>query len=524
MKVEKKAVRSGILKLEKNVQITLDEDMNVPDTRPDVEKIIESRGEVHIDEIEVLTDRLRLRGNFLVQILYLSTDPEQQISCMEHDFAIEEFMNVEGAESSDIAKVTADLEDLTISIINSRKCGVRSVIYFHIAISEMKFVECTTGIEKKENVQCLYESPSMTEIIMNKKDIQRIKATVSLPAGKPNIREILWNSTQLRDVDIRMLENKLAIRGSVFLFVLYQAEEGKEPVQYYDWEIPFTNELECADSQENLIGNIAVLLGNHQATIKPDIDGEPRDIEMEVVLDLDLKAYHEFKMPLLKDMYANNRKLKLKTSPIQFENLIFQNNAKTKVSQRVEAATGEIHKLLQVLNVEGNVRIEDFHFTKQGIATEGLIFCNVLYIAGDDTAPIQSKEVVIPFEYLVEIPEVMESDRCEIRGVLEQIGGYVVDSNELEIRAVAGIYVTGFSPQTMYMIDEVEEIPYTEEEISKLPSITGYIVKEGDTLWNIAKHCGTTIEKMKQYNENLTEPLESGQKIFLLKEMENLVI
>ena len=250
MKVEKKAVRSGILKLEKNVQITLDEDMNVPDTRPDVEKIIESRGEVHIDEIEVLTDRLRLRGNFLVQILYLSTDPEQQISCMEHDFAIEEFMNVEGAESSDIAKVTADLEDLTISIINSRKCGVRSVIYFHIAISEMKFVECTTGIEKKENVQCLYESPSMTEIIMNKKDIQRIKATVSLPAGKPNIREILWNSTQLRDVDIRMLENKLAIRGSVFLFVLYQAEEGKEPVQYYDWEIPFTNELECADSQE----------------------------------------------------------------------------------------------------------------------------------------------------------------------------------------------------------------------------------------------------------------------------------
>lgn len=62
--------------------------------------------------------------------------------------------------------------------------------------------------------------------------------------------------------------------------------------------------------------------------------------------------------------------------------------------------------------------------------------------------------------------------------MLEQIGGYVVDSNELEIRAVAGIYVTGFSPQTMYMIDEVEEIPYSEEEISRIPSITGYIVKK----------------------------------------------
>mgnify|MGYP004678510965 FL=1 len=523
MKVEKKAVRSGILKLEKNVQITLDEDMNVPDTRPDVEKIIESRGEVHIDEIEVLTDRLRLRGSFLVQILYLSTEQDQLISCMEHEFALEEFMNVEGAGSSDIAKVTADLEDLTISIINSRKCGIRSVIYFHIAISEMKFVECTTGIEKKETVQCLYESSSMTEIIMNKKDIQRIKANVSLPAGKPNIKEILWNSMQLREVDIRMQEKNLSIRGSLFLFILYQSEDGKEPLQYYDWEIPFTNELECADSQENLIGNISVALGNHQALIKPDIDGEPRDIEVEAVLELDLKAYREFKMPLLKDMYANNRKLKLKTSPIVFENLIFQNNAKTKVSQRVEAA-GEVHKLLQVLNVEGNVRIEDFHFTKQGIATEGLIFCKVLYIAGDDAAPLQAKEIVIPFEYLVEIPEGTDKDRCELRGVLEQIGGYVVDSNALEIRAVAGIYVTGFSRQTMRMIDEVEEIPYTEEEISIIPSITGYIVKSGDTLWNIAKRYGTTVEKMKQYNENLTEPLETGQKIYLLKEMENLMI
>ena len=28
---------------------------------------------------------------------------------------------------------------------------------------------------------------------------------------------------------------------------------------------------------------------------------------------------------------------------------------------------------------------------------------------------------------------------------------------------------------------------------------------------------------MKQYNENLTEPLETGQKLFLLKEMESLI-
>lgn len=522
MKIEKKTVQSSVLKLEKNVQITIDQDMNVPDTKPDVEKIVESRGEVHIDEIEILTDRIRIRGIFLVQILYMSAEKEQRISCMEHEFSLEEFMNVEGAQSTDIAKVTVDLEDLTVSVINSRKCGIRSVLFFHISISETKFMECSVGVEKKDLVQCLYEPMPMTEVVMYKKDIQRIRADVSLPAGKPNIQEILWNSMQLRDVDVRMMEGKLLIRGELFLFVLYRSEDEQDSVQYYDWEIPFTNELECSDSQENLIGNISVTLGNHQSTIKPDLDGEPRDVEVDAVLELDLKAYREFQMPILKDMYANHRKLKLKTRPVKFENLIFQNNAKTKVNHRIPSAE-DPHKLLQVLNVEGTVRIEDFRLEEKGIETEGLIFCKILYIAGDDGAPIQSKEVVIPFDYMVETQSVDPSNRCEIRGVLEQIGGYVVDGNELEIRVVAGIYVTGFSQVDMKMIDDVEDLPYEEEELAKIPSMTGYVVKQGDTLWEIAKRYGTTISKMKQYNDNVEEPLEIGQKLFLIKEMESLI-
>ena len=289
MKIEKKTVQSGILKLEKNVQITIDQDMNVPDTKPDVEKIVESRGEVHIDEVEIMTDRIRIRGMFFVQLLYLSAEKEQKISCMEHEFALEEFMNVEGAQPTDTARVMVDLEDLTVSVINSRKCGVRSVLFFHIHISETKFVECSVGVEKRGNVQCLYESVPMTEIVLYKKDIQRIRAEVSLPAGKPNIREILWNSMQLRDVDVRMQEGKLSIRGELFLFILYRGEEEQEPVQYYDWEIPFTSELECSDSRENLIGSIAASLGSHQSVVKPDEDGEPRSVEVDAVLELDLK-------------------------------------------------------------------------------------------------------------------------------------------------------------------------------------------------------------------------------------------
>ena len=152
-----------------------------------------------------------------------------------------------------------------------------------------------------------------------------------------------------------------------------------------------------------------------------------------------------------------------------------------------------------------------------------MIFCKVLYISGDDGAPVQSREIVVPFEYMVEAQPMPPAARCEIRGVLEQIGGYVVDGDQLEIRAVAGIYVTGYVRIDMEMIDDAEEEPFDDEALAHIPSMTGYVVASGDTLWDIAKRYGTTIDKIRQYNDNVEDPLEPGRKLFLIKSVEEWI-
>ena len=48
-------------------------------------------------------------------------------------------------------------------------------------------------------------------------------------------------------------------------------------------------------------------------------------------------------------------------------------------------------------------------------------------------------------------------------------------------------------------------------------------MKDGDTLWRIAKRYNTTIDKIRQYNENVEEPLETGQKLFLIKAMDAVI-
>ena len=58
MDFEKKEFYGIVAKAKKQMQITIDQDCNVADTKPDVEKMIQTRGIVKIQETEMMVDRV----------------------------------------------------------------------------------------------------------------------------------------------------------------------------------------------------------------------------------------------------------------------------------------------------------------------------------------------------------------------------------------------------------------------------------------------------------------------------------
>ena len=60
MDFEKKEFYGIVAKAKKQMQITIDQDCNVADTKPDVEKMIQTRGIVKIQETEMMVDRVRI--------------------------------------------------------------------------------------------------------------------------------------------------------------------------------------------------------------------------------------------------------------------------------------------------------------------------------------------------------------------------------------------------------------------------------------------------------------------------------
>lgn len=75
----------------------------------------------------------------------------------------------------------------------------------------------------------------------------------------------------------------------------------------------------------------------------------------------------------------------------------------------------------------------------------------------------------------------------------------------------------------MQVITDVELTPISMEEMERRPGIVGYIVKEGDELWNLAKDYMTTIEGIKEINGLESDCVKPGDKLLIFKENMSII-
>ena len=93
MEIFEKKLRTTMVKAVKQIQITLDEDKNVPDIKIDIEKIILTKGNIKIQESEVMVDRIRINGQLEGESLYSGSDGNTRTSVMDFQLEFEEYFH-----------------------------------------------------------------------------------------------------------------------------------------------------------------------------------------------------------------------------------------------------------------------------------------------------------------------------------------------------------------------------------------------------------------------------------------------
>ena len=128
MELIKRNIHMDRIRAEAVSQITLEDDMNIPESKPDIEAVNMEKGAIVIEEVRAGTDMVTVRGKLTYCILYRTEENGSSLVALEGKLLFEEKINLQGATPQDNVSVESRMEDLNISIINSRKLNVQSLI------------------------------------------------------------------------------------------------------------------------------------------------------------------------------------------------------------------------------------------------------------------------------------------------------------------------------------------------------------------------------------------------------------
>ena len=290
-------------------------------------------------------------------------------------------------------------------------------------------------------------------------------------------------------------------------------------MQWLENSIPFSSEVECNGCTSDMIPNFASSIINQSVEVKPDSDGEERILVTDLVLELDIRLYREENFDVIMDVYTPFCQCIPKCRNEVLESLLVRNFSKCRVSDRIEIKEMQ-GKILQICHSQGKIKIDKIQIVKDGILAEGIVRLKVLYIIENDEMPFYSMEAMLPFSHVVEAKGITENSVYYLHTELEQLSTTMVDSNDIEIRATIGLNVLVIQCSEEMILEKIEEIPLDQEKIRNMPGITVYIMKPGDTLWNIAKKFYTTVEEIIQMNNLDGDEVSSGTPLLLVKKVE----
>ncbi len=514
MELLKRNIHMDRIKVQALTQFTLEDDLNIPENKPDISGLNLEKGELVIDEIKPGTDAVTVRGRLSLSVLYHTVEDGGSLVVLEGKVPFDEKINMQGVTPADTVVVEGEVEDVTLSMINSRKLNVQSLLTMTARVEELYDEEAPIAVQGDEKAEYRRRLLNLAQIAICKNDIFRLKEEVTLPSNYPNIFQILWNNVSLGDVEFKVMEEKLTVSGDIHLFLLYEGEGEDHPCRSFETTLPFSGVLECHGCREGMLPDIRYQLGQQELAVRPDFDGEERNIGLELVMDIAIRIYEEESLEIISDIYGVSKEISTQTHRADLRRLLSRVTGKTKVTDHVRVSGGTV---LQLLHSEGTVSLEQQSTVENGILLQGSVQVRVMYITGEDEAPYGSTQAQIPYQYTLEVPDIAPEDMGKVRAEVEQLQVTMLDGEEMDVKAILSFSTVVFKSVPVELITQVSVSELDSGRMSSLPGMVIYMVKEGDNLWNIGKKYYVPVEGLRQLNALDSDEVKPGQKLLIVK-------
>lgn len=501
-----------------SAQVIKERDLIVPDGKPDMQSVVEIDGEVCIDQLDVVQDRVMYKGNISVCILYHTMGNAKCMYAMKGSIPIEDFMIVEGIDKDQRVDFDYNIEHISYNILNERKINVKVIMEMQVEATGYHKEDIITKVKTEDAVETKEDKIEIVSLYNEKEDKQIVKQDLTVAANKPCITEILKTSVKLQDEQVKRTDAEIKYNGMIELITLYKTPD--DSIEMLSNRIPFEGTIESPQSDDEVYWDCALSVEPSYIQVAADYDGEDRVIECEFMVTAKYKTYNKDVYDTVSDLYCPGKKINTKEKQMDYMNL--KDKVKLEIPKKESLPVQDnMPDSMEIYDVKIKPTIEDKKIQDGKVVISGTLEFKILtLIKEEEQNDIQTIYNVVPFSQEMEIEKVPEKAVIQPCINAKDINVYAQTKKEIVIEYLLQCMAEIYEQNTLNILEEIEINDMTKEEMDAYPSMTVYQVKRGDNLWNLAKRFNTTVKDIESLNDFETEDaLKEGQKIIILKKV-----
>ena len=483
-------------------------DLIVPDTKPDVQKILQVCAKPAITRKTPQQDKVSIQGVLNLTVIYIADDGKIKSIFTKLDFNCT--ADCEGTDLSSHIYAEADLEEIDYQTLNSRKINIKCSVGIDIKSSRKIACAIPTGFENDCNIITRFKDYSISCLSPEEEQNFRFRERIEVPAGKPDIQEIIKTDARCCSDGIRYEDGRISISGDIIFRTVYSDQEGY--LSSIEETLPFNETFGGVGLPE---GEPDVCLS--VCDISFDIfeeDGIRRWLNIDILICASFKVSQNFNMCGIDDAFSTETPVRISRVRNETESIIDKNI--TQIAHKDSVLIPDyLPAVFRIADCSGEARVTGISIENGRITVDGEILSNILYSSDDENAHLSGMSHISSFSQTIDSPFASESSICEAKVFLDHISYSISADKEVELRFIVVLTLSLLRSEAMEIIEDIS--PDEDASPRPLPSAVIYFADENETIWDIAKRFWVTPESIITANKLDDDILKKGQRICIFK-------
>ncbi|MCL2085115.1 MAG: DUF3794 domain-containing protein [Oscillospiraceae bacterium] len=481
-------------------------DIIVPDSYPDILRIIDARGLVCLKEKRCTDSGVELIGSVHVSVLYApDSGGEGEYVPVRLGMVIpyQHLFEHRGLPPDTRIVAEISLTDASARTINPRKVQVGASVYLDVkCFGPARLEVChNAAAEPAAGLETLKKTVKVNLPVSVREKSFTLTDRIELPSGRPPVGEILHAGVRLVTRENRVIGSKAVFKGGAVLSVMYAAAGGDgHAISTWEQEIPFSQIVEMDQLDDGSTAEMTMLL----LGMELGVEAPARLIDVELHIEAQVRAVSGGRVEMLADAYSTSYHVVPEMREITLLDIADSFSVKAQVRETRQVQP-PIHRIVdtevRLSPVSG--RFEDGH-TK--LCSHAAV--RLLYLTDDNEYETAA------FSLTVEAG-IENAGECAAAASLagEVFAG--VSADGVEIRFAVQFDGSFRERRKLMAVDDLKcdwETPIERETASVVLRRVG----GGEGLWDIAKSYGATRGDILAANAMTADDAEIGEGTLLL--------